>query len=145
MDSLDLDGVEEVVADERGEAAGAEVGDDGHQARPNREITVAAEKLIGERAESSPRIETAVGVVLLHRLTGTVVGQQAAPEVRGGREVFRRKSVRRQARGTRTAQPAAPSNDAHAPTRCGRRWSKGRRWTAAGGQRLEGLLKFFWR
>lgn len=30
MDSLDLDGVEEVVADERGEAAGAEVGDDGH-------------------------------------------------------------------------------------------------------------------
>lgn len=62
-----LEGVEEVVADEGGEAAGTEVGDDGRQARAHREVASATDELAGKSAEAGPHIEGAVGVVQLHR------------------------------------------------------------------------------
>ena len=83
----DLEIVEEVVADERGEAAGAEVRHDGRQARADGEVAGAADELLGERAEPGPRIEGALGVVQPHRL--------ATPAEReAGGERGRRRSAR---------------------------------------------------
>lgn len=63
-----LEVVQEVVADERGEAACAEVRHDGRQARTDREVAGAADELAREGAEAGPRIEGPVGVVQVHRL-----------------------------------------------------------------------------
>lgn len=63
--------MEEVVPKKRGEAAGAEIGDDGREARAHAEVAAAAEELACESAEAGPRVEGAVGGgVQLHRPTG---------------------------------------------------------------------------
>jgi hypothetical protein len=58
--AADLEVVEEVVADERGEAAGAEVRHEGRRARANGEIAGTADELAGQRVEPSPAIEGTV-------------------------------------------------------------------------------------
>jgi hypothetical protein len=88
----DLEVVEEVVADERGEAAGAEVRHDGRQAQADGKVAGAADELPGEGAEAGPRVEGPVGGVQLHRLAaaaergrGGGAARGKAPKSKGGK------------------------------------------------------------
>jgi hypothetical protein len=78
---LHLEGVEEEVPKERGEAAGTEIGDDGREARAHGEVSTAAEEVACESAEAGPRVEGAVGGgVQLHR-PGHRRGRKLPPRI----------------------------------------------------------------
>lgn len=75
-----------MVPKQLGEAAGAEVRDDGGQARARREVAGAAEELVGEVAEAGPRVEGPVGVVhQLHRPSRRVPASEKARAREGRR------------------------------------------------------------
>lgn len=86
-----------MVPKQLGEAAGAEVRDDGGQARARREVAGAAEELVGEVAEAGPRVEGPVGVVhQLHRPSRRVPAGARARRRGRGREDEHQKLVRKE-------------------------------------------------